>query len=517
MWYDENANIYGNINYTINKAYCDKNNIQLFKSNKRRHSNRHPAWERIPLILEHINDYDYIMWIDADAHFYIDSENIINLINDNNNYDFIFSKDISVAINTGCFIVKNTKYSIDFLKKWGYDEELYKNNNYPYWWDNGVILDMFTLNILDIKNKCIIIDYGVLQHFYEDELLPNKPFIFHLAGQSKEIRIKHSLNYKDSIYQVIQDNISLFNIKRMTDESNCSFISSRGFLKCCDIKSSNPISSIKDLINYNFDELTDNCTIYICSSAIYYFMKNYINNINFKFILVSGDDDQCCPRDMFTSREQFLNFIHNDKIIHWFAQNNIKDHPKITKLPIGLDYHTLASDNYSDNNINELQLTPTEQEEIILNIKNNALPFWKREIKCYSNFHFVLENKYCYDRRDAISQIPSDLIFYEPERTTKEEGFLNQSKYSFVVSPHGMGLDCHRTWEALILGCIVIVKTSDLDKLYDDLPVLIVSNWSDINYDLLKNVVDTYKNKIFNYEKLNLKYWMNKINSYKNF
>ena len=200
MWYDENINIYGDINYKINKAYCDKNNIQLFRCNKRRHSNRHPAWERIPLILEYINDYDYIMWIDADAHFYIDSENIINLINDNKNYDFIFSKDITVAINTGCFIVKNTKYSIDFLNKWGYDEKLYENNNYPYWWDNGVILDMFTLNILDIKNNCIIIDYGVLQHFNEDELFPNKPFIFHLAGRSEEIRINHSLNYAKKIH-----------------------------------------------------------------------------------------------------------------------------------------------------------------------------------------------------------------------------------------------------------------------------------------------------------------------------
>ena len=204
MWYDKNANMYGDINYTINKAYCDKNNIQLFRCNKRRHSNRHPAWERIPLILEYINEYDYIMWIDADAHFYIDSENIINLINDNKNYDFIFSKDKSVEINTGCFIVKNTKYSIDFLKKWGYDEELYKNNNYPYWWDNGVILDMFTLNILDIKNNCIIIDYGVLQHFHEDELFQNKPFIFHLAGRSKEIRINHSLNYIKKI-KILKD------------------------------------------------------------------------------------------------------------------------------------------------------------------------------------------------------------------------------------------------------------------------------------------------------------------------
>ena len=30
MWYDENDSVYGDINYKINKAYCDKYNIQLF-------------------------------------------------------------------------------------------------------------------------------------------------------------------------------------------------------------------------------------------------------------------------------------------------------------------------------------------------------------------------------------------------------------------------------------------------------------------------------------------------------
>ena len=299
------------------------------------------------------------------------------------------------------------------------------------------------------------------------------------------------------------------------DEKDCCFISSRGILKSCDIKSSKPVSSVKDLIDYNFNEITEKCIIYVCSSAIYKFMKKYMENINFKFILVSGDDDQCCPKDMFTSRQDFLNFIENDKIIHWFAQNNIKYHSKITKLPIGLDYHTLNSENYLANNINECKLTPDEQEKIILDIKNNSLPYWQRKKKCYSNFHFVLENKYCYDRKDAISQIPSDLIYYEPTRTTIKDGFINQSQYAFVVSPHGMGLDCHRTWEALCLGCIVIVKTSELDKLYDELPVLIVKNWFDINEELLINTINLYQNIKFNYDKLLLKYWVDKINSYK--
>jgi hypothetical protein len=55
-----------------------------------------------------------------------------------------------------------------------------------------------------------------------------------------------------------------------------------------------------------------------------------------------------------------------------------------------------------------------------------------------------------------------------------------------VVSPHGNGLDCHRTWESLVLGNIVIVKRSSLDPLYEGLPVVIVDDWREIGVDNLR-------------------------------
>jgi len=201
MWYDENIASFADINYKINKAYCNKNNIDLIRCNLRRQSNRSPHWEKNPLLLEYIYNYDYVIWLDADAHFYIDSKNIIDFINDYKSYNFIFSKDIPSfmknGINTGFFIVKNTQYSIDFLKKWQFDELLYKNNSYPGVWEQGVLLDMYRENILDIKNNSILIDYGILQHFDKNELLvlTNKPYIFHLAATPSDIRYTHSLDY----------------------------------------------------------------------------------------------------------------------------------------------------------------------------------------------------------------------------------------------------------------------------------------------------------------------------------
>jgi hypothetical protein len=49
------------------------------------------------------------------------------------------------------------------------------------------------------------------------------------------------------------------------------------------------------------------------------------------------------------------------------------------------------------------------------------------------------------------------------------------------VCPQGNGVDTHRIWEALALGTIPIVRTSSIDPLFVDLPVLIVHDWAELN------------------------------------
>jgi hypothetical protein len=202
MWYDENIKEYADINFNINMIYCKKNNIELIRCDKKRYIDRNTTWERIPLILENIKNYDYVIWIDADAFFYINGRNILDIINNHPSYDFIFSKDINVVINTGIFIVKNSEYSINFLKLWGYNNTLLKLNPHPYWADNGVIIFMYNNNILDIKNKSVVMYYGVLQHFYnyEFDLISRfKPLIYHLAGRDYKTRVSESQKYYKEI------------------------------------------------------------------------------------------------------------------------------------------------------------------------------------------------------------------------------------------------------------------------------------------------------------------------------
>ena len=53
----------------------------------------------------------------------------------------------------------------------------------------------------------------------------------------------------------------------------------------------------------------------------------------------------------------------------------------------------------------------------------------------------------------------------------------------------GNGLDCHRTWEIILLGSIVITETSSLDNMYiqNNLPVIILNNYDELTVLLQKN------------------------------
>ena len=96
-----------------------------------------------------------------------------------------------------------------------------------------------------------------------------------------------------------------------------------------------------------------------------------------------------------------------------------------------------------------------------------------------------------------------------------EEYILELTRSKFVISPHGHGLDCYRTWEALLVNTIPIVKTSSLDALYTDLPVMIVKNWSEVTKEFLEEQYSIIKNKSYKLEKLYFNYWHDLIKAHK--
>jgi len=288
------------------------------------------------------------------------------------------------------------------------------------------------------------------------------------------------------------------------DIDKAKYLSSIGFMKACDENQIiNYLSPWQITIDWNrlLTNGKDGSIIYVKFANMNEFI-NILNKINFKFILVTGDGDETMPYSLMDI-DKFYEIINNNNILKWYSVNCLESlHPKFSLMPIGLNYHCDAIWNN----------TPVfNQENILLKIRNGSQPFNNRICKCYSNFHFSFYPQFGNPRQIAIDKIDKKLVFYEPNKISKEDTYINQSKYSFVISPIGHGMDCHRTWEALILGCIVIVQKSPLDSLYKDLPVLIINDWSDISEELLKSTLKAFQHKTFIYEKLTLNYWLNKI------
>jgi len=285
-------------------------------------------------------------------------------------------------------------------------------------------------------------------------------------------------------------------------EQNFLYVEVDGFIKLCDVH-------FKE--NDDVNKIYDNCSVYLQADKLSEFSKK-IDDIKSSFVLVSGNSDNENYIKNFDNYEQFEKFVSNDKIIHWFCQNSTVAHSKITNLPIGVAYNQDWMGNYYKDNLLD---QPIKQEEILIQIKNESKPFQERKNKCYTNFKVAKSSPYKYDREEALEFIPDEICFKEKDEQNRYECWKNQTEYAFVVSPFGVGLDCLRTWEALILGCIPIVRSSGIDKVFEDLPVLIIKNWRDVTQELLDKTIVDFNNRTFNYDKLKLQYWKDKIDSYK--
>ena len=298
-------------------------------------------------------------------------------------------------------------------------------------------------------------------------------------------------------------------------ENLCYFVCSRGLLKSCTFHSLNPISSCATDYKYLNHMITSNAlhdgnSIYVCSELLPYFVNIILPKINKHFVLVTGDSDITVPIEAITPKQTNI-LINNPFLCKWFAQNTqMYMCDKIIQLPIGLDYHTISTNPSHNWRTNGEGYLPRYQEHILLHIRQNMSPFQDRINKIYINFS--LENDRFKQREIALKQIPEELMVKNLNFTKRTQNWKNMTDYAFVLSPFGNGMDCHRTWEALCLGCIPILKAPNFKKMFENLPVLIVNEWTDITQELLNNTIQEFQSQQFNYEKLTIQYWTSQIN-----
>lgn len=263
-------------------------------------------------------------------------------------------------------------------------------------------------------------------------------------------------------------------------EHYCSLVSSRGILRSCAAHNANPVSS-SSAIDENLPWAK---SVYYCTEALNACHGDKLHGE----VVVSGDSD-LEPR--FRSVNQW-------------GQN--ATHPDIHLIPIGMDYHTIWE---KPGTWGLERISAPAQERLLLNVLADS-PL-DRKPQAYCNWVHTIERG---DRKECAQKVEIGSTVAEGHPIPRLATWQRQVEFSYVLSPSGGGLDCHRTWEAIALGSIPIVKLSPLSRLYEPLPVLIVRDWSDVTIENLKNLLPEFLTRKWDYSNMFLAHWMRKIHGF---
>lgn len=195
---------------------------------------------------------------------------------------------------------------------------------------------------------------------------------------------------------------------------------------------------------------------------------------------------------------QYLNHPNVSLVVS--IQHQHFDHPKVLSLPLGQQSNAAGA-------LQE-QVHP---DWVMMNSRKNLLlincnesptrtPILQRVI---ANFDNEIQNN------------------YNTSEGHEGEYFRQLTTSKYILSPSGIGWDCYRTWEAIILGCIPILETyyrqDGLYRTYDDLPVLWVDHYDNVTPSLLENEYPRIlsKAKEYKFQKLTTQWWIDRINSHR--
>lgn len=208
------------------------------------------------------------------------------------------------------------------------------------------------------------------------------------------------------------------------------------------------------------------------------------------YVLVTHNGDLHVPRE-------FEKWLDDPKILMWYGQNAVTaNHPKLRLIPIGI------GNSYCNHG----------KTEVISQAQEMAKEVADRSILLYMNFsvgsHAERYDVYKLFRDKAFCLMSGPKpfkIYLSDLRNTK-----------FVLCPRGNGMDCHRTWEALLMGAIPVVRSSPLDPLFKELPVLIVDEWEVLTEKFLEEKWQEMSRTTYCLDRMYAPYWLNMLSSHRN-
>lgn len=242
---------------------------------------------------------------------------------------------------------------------------------------------------------------------------------------------------------------------------------------------------------FNPNDIQDGDIIFIQTNFLPIFTREYQPHITKNYILITHKSD-------WPLQGPCKDIINNPRVIAWFGTNPYFKHPKLIPIPFGL-FPEVSDAEYEKYITSVQRKTPQKQHLAYMNFAVNDYDGRTDRIFVWNYFRDFL---FCHDMCYQLSESP---------RCSQEEYMTQLAESDFTISPAGSGLDCYRTYEALLAGSYPIVKSSCLDDLFNDLPVLIVNSWREVTPTLLRQKKEEFSKKTYDLKKLYTSYWKNTI------
>jgi hypothetical protein len=185
--------------------------------------------------------------------------------------------------------------------------------------------------------------------------------------------------------------------------------------------------------------------------------------------------------------------------IRIFVQNNIYDHPKVGIMPIGIrDCGSIVSMHrrFHHSSLYEkgVSMLRTQVDARLIKCLL-CFSVWTHPTRqeCYDLFADGGANSFVYnlnddpapERRQEREKRDTHEYFYEKIPPAVIYDKTLESRYA--LCPRGYGVDTHRFYECIYLGCVPIVLRTNtvFDRLYAAFPCLVVERWADVTEALL--------------------------------
>jgi hypothetical protein len=276
-------------------------------------------------------------------------------------------------------------------------------------------------------------------------------------------------------------------------------------------------TSLRNLDANQAKHVANQSVIFVGSPYIREFYTIIRPLLNISFVLVTGDTDDSIPMATL-SAEMTIDILTDKSILHWYAMNcdmplkQQQKYPNFSCLMNGISQWQGQRENMQ--RAYELGIGLKEGVYQDLEVQKS-----KWILSAFAVSTNVTERQKPYDLGcNDDSPLKDITTCYYKSGIDPLELYKDIARHKFVLAPHGVGLDCYRTYETLFLGSYPIVKTSSLDFIYKELPVLIVQKWEDVNLELIEKTYREFRapenQKRFNYDQLYVDYWNNTFRSY---